>query len=67
MTWHQWHHTAEIDSNISFPCSSARTNASALQGLHSISRALFGRGLKRKSTGDAPSAGILLSVFSMII
>ena len=67
ITWHQWHHTADIDSRTSFPCSSARTKASAPHGLQSISRALLGRGLKRNSAAGESPAGVLSSLLSMII
>src|SRR5579864_7597884 len=49
ITWHQWHHTAEIESRIGLSSRVARANASAPHGIPAISAARFGRGEKRNS------------------
>src|SRR5579884_1762605 len=54
ITWHQWHHTAEIESRIGLSSRRARSNASCPHSSQPISCARFGRGAKCMSTIQTP-------------
>src|SRR5438093_3988748 len=55
ITWHQWHHTAEIESRIGRPVWRASSKASGDQGCQLISEARFARGEK----GNSPAASLM--------
>src|SRR5579859_596807 len=59
MTWHQWHHTAEIESRMGRPVVLAWSKASDDHGCQLISDARFGRGEKWNS-GAASRMGTRL-------
>src|SRR3977135_329673 len=50
MTWHQWHHTAEMDRRMGRPLAFASSKAFADQGFQLISAARLGRGEKWNSS-----------------
>src|SRR5690348_1232576 len=60
MTWHQWHHTAEMESRMGLPLSRASSNACFDQGCHLISDARFGRGEKWNSSAASAIRGTRL-------
>src|SRR5207249_11716139 len=49
MTWHQWHHTAEMDSRMGRSVRRASSNAASDHGRQPISAARFARGEKWNS------------------
>src|SRR5450759_1946619 len=67
MTWHQWHHTEDMERRMSLPRSSASTKASAPHSRHSISLARFGRGLKRKPLPLLLSSGLSRSLLLICV
>src|ERR1700682_1269235 len=58
ITWHQWHHTAEMERRIGRPDCLASSKATADQGCQLISAARLGRGEKwNSSAGPAMHQG----------